>query len=141
MIDVVREPVKIEAVLRAVDDDASGGAVFFIGRVRDHNNGKKVTHIRYEGYVEMARSELGKIANAVSEKWPVQKIALVHRLGDLCVGEASIVIAVACAHRAQAFEACRYAIDMVKQRVPVWKKEFGPDGAFWAEGQVPNINI
>lgn len=139
MIEVTRAVIDIERILNAVEDGASGALVVFIGRVRNHANGKKISRIEYEGYETMITRELEKLRDAAGKRWPVKSMAIVHRLGSLEVGEASVVIAVACAHRAQAFEACRFAIDTLKKRVPIWKKEFGLDGATWVEGVMPEI--
>ena len=141
MIEITREKIDLEAVLRSVDDQSTGGVVLFVGRVRNHANGRAVTKMQYEGYDEMAKSELEKIAHSMQKKWPVAKCAIVHRLGMLELGEASVVIAVACAHRAQAFEACRFAIDTLKKTIPVWKKEFGTDGEWWVEGLKPETDL
>ena len=137
MVEITREKIDIERVLAAVDDDETGGLVFFVGRVRNRSNGRNVSQMIYEGYDEMAKSELIKIAAQATEKWTVKKIALVHRLGRLSLGDASVVIAVACEHRAQAFDACRFAIDRLKKRLPIWKKEYGEDGQWWVEGVKP----
>ena len=139
MIEVTREVIDIDRVLGAVDDETAGGVVVFIGRVRNHANGKQVQRLEYEGYEAMIVRELEKIRETASARWPVKRMAIVHRLGSLEIGEASVVIAVSCAHRAQAFEACRFAIDTLKKRVPIWKKEFGPDGATWVEGIMPEV--
>ncbi|MFQ5631042.1 MAG: molybdenum cofactor biosynthesis protein MoaE [bacterium] len=137
MIDVVREKIDIAKILQAVEDDSTGGVVFFVGRVRDHAGDHQVVRMEYEGYEKMAKAGLQKIADAVKHQWPVKKLAIVHRLGMLELGEASVVIAVACAHRSQAFAACQFAIDTLKKTIPIWKKEYGPDGASWVEGVVP----
>ncbi len=139
MIEITREKIDIERVLAAVDAPESGGVVTFIGRVRNHAAGRQVLRMEYEGYETMAQRKLEELAREVEKRWPVQRLAMVHRLGLLEIGEASVVIAVACAHRAQAFEACRFAIDQLKQTLPIWKKEFGPDGEVWVEGVMPKV--
>ena len=141
MIELTDAPIDVSHYLQFVEDGSTGGVVFFIGRVRDHSRGRKVSRMHYEAYPEMARREMQKIADKVKEKWPVVRLVIVHRFGELAVGEASVFIAVACAHRAQAFEACQYAIDTIKTTVPIWKKEFGPDGASWVEGNIPKPEI
>lgn len=138
MIEIVREKIEVEKILQAVEDNSTGGVVVFIGRVRDHANGRQVVAMQYEGYEKMAKAELQKIAAAVESQWPVKKLAIVHRLGMLELGEASVVVAIACAHRSQAFKACQFAIDTLKQSIPVWKKEFSPDSASWVEGVIPH---
>lgn len=138
MVQIVREKIDIGELLNAVEDHSTGGLVLFLGRVRDHADDRRVIRMEYEGYETMARAELEKIETQVRARWPVRQVAIVHRLGKLELGEVSVAIAVACAHRAQAFEACRYAIDTLKKTIPVWKKEYGPDGAVWVEGQIPD---
>ena len=108
-----------------------GGIDVFIGTVRNATQGKPVLRLEFEAYEKMALSEFNKIAQLAFEKWPVQKIAIHHRVGVLQVGEIPVVIAVAAAHRDAAFEACRYIIDTLKQTVPIWKKEIFEDGEVW----------
>ncbi len=109
----------------------SGGIDVFIGTVRNATKGKKVVHLEFEAYEPMAISEMGKIAEFALAKWPVHKILIHHRTGLLGVGEIPVIIAVSAAHRNAAFEACRYAIDTLKQTVPIWKKEVFEDGEVW----------
>ena len=103
----------------------------FIGTVRNATKGKKVTRLEFEAYEAMAIAEMEKIAKQAFEKWPLQKVLIHHRTGVLEVGEVPVVIAVSAAHRAAAFDACRYIIDTLKQTVPIWKKEFFEDGEVW----------
>ena len=110
---------------------ASGGIDVFIGTVRNQTKGKNVTRLEFEAYEPMALSEMEKIAVQAFEQWPVQKILIHHRTGVLQIGEIPVIIAVSAAHRAAAFEACRYIIDTLKQTVPIWKKEFFEDGEIW----------
>jgi molybdopterin synthase catalytic subunit len=109
----------------------SGGIDVFIGTVRNATKGKAVMRLEFEAYEPMAIAEIEKITQQVSEKWPVQKVLVHHRTGVLQVGEVPVIIAVSAAHRAAAFEACRYIIDTLKQTVPIWKKEFFEDGEVW----------
>ena len=139
MVDITHEKIDVDTVLRSVEDDRTGGVVFFIGRVRNHSDGHEVIRMAYEGYDALAKTELGKIEAEVRAKWPVRQMTIIHRLGMLELGEASVLIAVACDHRVQAFEACQYTIDTLKKRIPVWKKEYGPDGESWVEGCLPEI--
>lgn len=134
MIQLTDKPINPGDVLAQVGDDGSGGVVFFLGQTRDHSRGEKVAGLEYEAHESLALKQMEKIAAAARERWPVRAMAIVHRTGYLKVGEASVAIAVACAHRGEAFEACRFAIDMLKKTVPIWKKEFRPDGSFWVEG-------
>ena len=134
MIHLCSHPIDPLALLSSVEDKGSGGVVLFLGRVRDHSHGEKVIGLEYEAYEPMALRQMEKIAAEVHRRWPVRRLAMVHRTGHMEIGEISVAIAVACAHRAEAFEACRYAIDTLKHSVPIWKKEFRPDGSFWVEG-------
>jgi molybdopterin synthase catalytic subunit len=109
----------------------SGGIDVFIGTVRNATKGKKVIKLEFEAYELMAVAEMEKIAKQAFEKWPVQKVLIHHRTGVLEVGEVPVVIAVSAAHRAAAFDACRYIIDTLKQTVPIWKKEIFEDGEVW----------
>jgi molybdopterin synthase catalytic subunit len=109
----------------------SGGIDVFIGTVRDSTKGKKVIRLEFEAYEPMALKEMHKIAEQAFAKWPVQKLLIHHRTGVLQVGEVPVIIAVSCAHRDAAFEACRYVIDTLKQTVPIWKKEIFEDGEVW----------
>lgn len=109
----------------------SGGIDVFIGTVRDATKGRKVVRLEFEAYEPMALKEMEKIAKQAFEKWPVQKLVIHHRVGVLEVGEAPVVIAVSCAHRDAAFEACRFVIDTLKRTVPIWKKEIFEDGETW----------
>lgn len=109
----------------------SGGIDLFIGTVRNATKGKKVIKLEFEAYEPMAVAEMEKIAIQAIDKWPVQKVLIHHRTGVLEVGEVPVVIAVSAAHRAAAFDACRYIIDTLKQTVPIWKKEIFEDGEVW----------
>jgi len=109
----------------------SGGIDVFIGTVRDATKGKTVIRLEFEAYEPMALKEMTKIAEEAFEKWPVRKLLIHHRIGVLQVGEVPVIIAVSCAHRDAAFEACRYVIDTLKQTVPIWKKEIFEDGEVW----------
>ena len=109
----------------------AGAIVTFIGTVRDHGRGQAVTHLEYEAYAPAAELTMAQIGDEIRERWGIDHVAIVHRVGSLAVGEASVVISVASAHRDAAFEACRYAIERIKEIVPIWKKEHYADGAAW----------
>jgi molybdopterin synthase catalytic subunit len=126
------EPLRDE-LLDAVSCLESGAIVTFEGIVRADSRGKRVTHLFYEAFPEMAVPEMEKIAAESRRRWPIQGLVLVHRTGRLETGETSVFIAVAAAHRAEAFEACRFIIDSVKTTVPIWKREHYEDGAVWIE--------
>ncbi len=129
---VVTEPLSPDAIAAAVDDPGSGGVAIFSGVVRNQTGGRPVKFLEYEGHVPMAEAKLREIGVAVRARWAsIKRVAILHRLGRLEIGESSVLIAVSAAHRAEAFEACRYAIDTLKQTVPIWKKEHFEDGEVW----------
>jgi molybdopterin synthase catalytic subunit len=113
---------------------SDGAVVTFLGLVRNHNAGRRVQHLEYEAFEALALKAFARIAQEIAERWPDASLALHHRIGRLLIGEASIVIAVASAHRAVAYAACRYAIERVKQIAPIWKREFFEGGELWIEG-------
>jgi molybdopterin synthase catalytic subunit len=121
-----------EVADRVVGADA-GGLVTFVGNVRNHARGRSIQYLEYEAYPEMAEREMQKIADEAARRWPGTRVAIAHRTGHLEIGEAAVVIAAAAPHRAEAFEACRYAIDTLKQTVPIWKKEVASDGEYWVD--------
>ncbi len=135
MIKIQREDIDIEEILESVKSPASGGVVTFLGTVRDNAEGHSVAKMSIEVYEEMALKQLGAIESEAREKFGVLEIAVVHRYGDLEVGDNIVFIAVAAGHREEAFKACKYVIDELKQRVPIWKKETTPEGEFWVEGE------
>lgn len=135
MYQIVEHPIDATAVTAAVADPKSGAIVTFIGTTRDHNDGRSVTRLEYEAYPEMALTEMRKIGATAMERWPIATIAIVHRIGVVPIGEASVVIAVASAHRVAAFEACHFAIDRLKEVVPIWKKEHFDGGEVWIGSQ------
>jgi molybdopterin synthase catalytic subunit len=137
ILKITREPLDdaaVAALERAIEDAGDGGVVTFRGIVRDNSRGKRIRYLEYDAYPEMAEQEMAKIAAEVERRWQASHVAMVHRIGRLEIGECSVVVAVACAHRAEAFEACRYAIDTLKTTVPIWKKEVAEDGEEWIEG-------
>ncbi len=125
------QPLGLDEVVRAVSSRAAGGIATFTGIVREHSRGKQVRRLIYEAYVPMAERKMAEIARTIEHHIPGCAVAMVHRVGTLEIGEAAVVIAAAAAHRAQAFEACRLAIDRLKESVPIWKKEFYADGEQW----------
>lgn len=130
-LKISSEPLDIRSCIDWVMSGANGGIDVFIGTVRDTTKGKKVVRLEFDAYENMALSEMKKIADDAKAKWPVNKILIHHRTGILGVGEVPVVIAVSAAHRDAAFDACRYAIDTLKQTVPIWKKEVFEDGEHW----------
>jgi MoaE-MoaD fusion protein len=128
---VQSEPLDLAAVVAEVADPAAGAIATFVGTTRDHNRGRTVTHLEYDAYPEMAEAEMAKIADAVVEHHGVTRVAMAHRTGHVPIGEASVIIAVSAPHRGAAMDACREAIDTLKQTVPVWKKEVFEGGEEW----------
>lgn len=128
MIQLTRDVIDHLALTESVRRPGCGAVVSFLGTVRDLTDGKETVALDYEAYPGMAEKKLAEIERDVRERWPVGDIALVHRLGHLDVGEISVAVAVSCPHRHQAFEACRHAIDRLKELVPIWKKENWSDG-------------
>jgi molybdopterin synthase catalytic subunit len=134
---ITADVIHTDALLEAVAAPAHGASLLFLGTVRDHNDGRPVRGMRYEAYVEMAKRVLAEIV-AEAEAARLCSVAAVHRTGELQIGEVSVAIAAASAHRADAFEACRYVIEELKQRLPVWKHEHYTDGeSEWVEGTDP----
>ena len=130
-LKISNETLDINACIDSVMIPGCGGIDVFIGTVRNATKGKTVVQLEFEAYEKMALKEMNKIAEDILQKFPVQKIVMHHRTGILKVGEVPVIIAVAAAHRAAAFDACRYAIDTLKQTVPIWKKEVFEDGEVW----------
>jgi molybdopterin synthase catalytic subunit len=129
---VVTSPLSPDAAAAAVDHPGAGGIVVFSGVVRNETGGRPVKYLEYEAHGPMAEAKMREIGDTVHARWPgVKRVAMLHRVGRLEIGESSVLIAVSAAHRGDAFEACRYAIDTLKQTVPVWKKEHFEDGEIW----------
>jgi molybdopterin synthase catalytic subunit len=120
-------------VVSRVDGPEAGGIVSFVGNVRNHARGHAIEHLEYEAYPEMAEREMEKIANEAGKRWPGTRVAIAHRVGHLEIGDAAVVVVAASAHRDEAFLACRFAIDSLKLRVPIWKREVAIDGAYWVD--------
>ena len=129
---VLTQPLSPDAVAAAVDDPGAGGIAIFSGVVRNETQGRSVKFLEYEAHVPMAEVKMREIGQVIRARWPgVKRVAILHRVGRLDIGEASVLIAVSAAHRGEAFEACRFAIDTLKTTVPVWKKEHFEDGEVW----------
>jgi molybdopterin synthase catalytic subunit len=131
---ITTDPIDTQELVNAVQTPADGAVCVFYGIVREDSRNKKVRYLEYDAYPEMAEKKMRAILDEVHAKWPEQRAAIVHRIGTLGIGEASVVIAVGSPHRGESFEACRYVIDRVKQDVPIWKKEVFTDGEAWVEG-------
>ena len=140
MYRVVTEPISADALTEWVTVPEAGGVAIFLGVVRDHTAGRKVVALEYEAHTAMAEAKMAEIGETVIRRWPgVCRVAMVHRIGRLDIGEASVAIAVSAAHRREAIEACHFAIDRLKETVPVWKRELFEDGAVWVglQGESP----
>jgi len=133
-IALATTPLDVAALARLVEGPGHGAVTSFVGLVRNHNVGRVVTHLEYEAYEPLALKALERIASEASGRWPEARLAIHHRTGRLNIGEASVAIAAASPHRADAFAACRYAIERIKQIVPIWKHEYFEGGDVWIEG-------
>ena len=131
---ITDEAIAPGALYDEVRADGDGAVVTFAGVVRDHSNGRRTDHLVYEAYPPMAEREMAKIGEEAASRWEVDDIAILHRVGRLEIGEISVLVAVSSPHRGDGFSACRFAIDRLKQTVPVWKKEMSEDGEYWVEG-------
>jgi molybdopterin synthase catalytic subunit len=136
--ELVREPIRSHEITAALKAPSDGAVVVFDGIVRDNSRSRETLYLDYEAYEPMALKKMRAIGKMTHHKFPVGRVAIVHRLGRLQIGETSVLIAVSSPHRAAAFDACRFAIDTLKRTVPIWKKEYFRDGAVWAEGAVPS---
>ena len=135
LVQIVKEPIDTEKILNAVKSGGDGAVCVFDGIVRDNSRGRATLHLDYEAYEEMALRQMQMLREDTIARFGVREIAIVHRLGRLQVGETSVLIAVASAHRSAAFDACRFVIDTLKKTVPIWKREQFVDGAVWADGE------
>ena len=133
MSRLTERPIEPAELLAAVRRDGDGGLALFVGVVRDHNEGRRVTGLEYSAYIPMAEKEMDRIAAEIATAHPGAVVAFRHRLGGLSIGDVAVAVAAAAPHRAEAFAACRAGIEAIKARVPIWKKEFGPDGSSWVE--------
>jgi molybdopterin synthase catalytic subunit len=131
---VTSAPLDLAAMLRALDASGAGAVATFVGLVRDHNLGRRVLHLEYEAYEPLARRGLDLIVEEARGHWPAVRLMIHHRIGRMAIGEASVAIAAASPHRADAFAATRYAIERIKQIVPIWKHEYFEGGDVWIEG-------
>lgn len=131
MIELTDQPIDVQWVIGEASSDEAGAVSVFIGTVRNMTDGKRVVKLDFESYEKMAITEVQNIVEEAKDRWPVQKIAVVHRTGELVISDIAVCIAVSCPHRAEAFEACRFIIDTLKETVPIWKKEFFEDDEVW----------
>jgi molybdopterin synthase catalytic subunit len=131
MIEITSKPVSVQSVIDKVRKNSQGAVVTFVGTVRDNSEGKAVLYLEYEAYTEMAEKKIKEITSEINDRWGIKDVGVVHRVGRIELGEIVVVIAVGSGHRSEAFEACKYAIDRIKEIVPIWKKEFYADGSKW----------
>jgi molybdopterin synthase catalytic subunit len=136
---LVHEPIDPVALATVVRGNEDGAIVIFDGFVRDHSRNRRTLYLEYEAYEPMAFAKIQEIATHIHNQFPIHRVVIVHRLGRLEIGETSVYIAVSAAHRAAAFDACRFAIDTLKRTVPIWKKEYFEDGSVWADGELPTV--
>ena len=134
MFKVTDQPLSIDEAYAAVRRPDCGAVALFVGTVRDHHDGKKVVSLSYSAFNEMAEKEFAKIADEAATRWKIGATYLAHRTGKLEIGDASVVIAVSAPHRAEAFDACRHAIEALKKLAPIWKEEFYETGKAWVSG-------
>lgn len=130
-VAISTEALSLDRAVLAVSHAGAGAVVTFVGTVRNLNDGRPVTLLEYEAYESMARGEMSRIKAEIERELPGVRLAVFHRVGALRVGDAAVVCAASAPHRAEAFRACRLLIDRVKERVPIWKREHGPDGPYW----------
>ncbi|MGB2678661.1 MAG: molybdenum cofactor biosynthesis protein MoaE [Candidatus Acidiferrum sp.] len=137
LYELVLPAIDPATLVRHVRAGQDGAIVTFDGFVRDESHGRATRYLEYEAYEPMALAKMREIGAQIHEKFAIHRVAMVHRLGRLEIGETSVFIAVSAPHRAAAFDACRFAIDVLKRTVPIWKKEYFQDGAVWADGEIP----
>jgi len=138
VFQIVRQPIRPREIEEGMKAPEDGALVVFDGFVRNSFKGRQTLYLEYEAYEPMAYAKMRELGAEIRAKFPIHRLAIVHRLGRLEIGETSVWIAVSSPHRAAAFDACRYAIDTLKRAVPIWKKEFFVGGAVWAEGEIPS---
>ena len=138
LIALIRKPIETPEVIAQLKSPHDGAVVVFEGIVRNHSGNRATLYLEYEAYEPMAIAKMREIGAQMRDKFSIRRFAMIHRLGRLEIGETSVLIAVCSAHRAAAFDACRFGIDTLKHTVPIWKKEFFRDGAVWAEGEIPS---
>lgn len=135
MFRITRKAIGVQELVDFVTDPEAGAIVTFIGTTRNNNDGRRVIALDYEAYPEMAEKELARLGEEAKKRWNIQHMAIVHRIGPVQITEPSVIIAVSAAHRRDAFEACRFAIEEIKKSVPIWKKELFEGGEVWIGSQ------
>jgi molybdopterin synthase catalytic subunit len=134
LISITNNRLNLQEIMFELEDNSAGALSIFIGNVRNHGRSSNVSEIYYETYNEMAEEKMREIENEAQTKWGIKKLVAIHRIGNIKVGETSIIIGVSSEHRHEAFEACKYVINNVKTRVPIWKKEISKESQKWADG-------
>ena len=134
MIRITNNRLSLQEIMFELEDNSAGALSMFIGNVRNRGKSGNVSEIYYEAYSEMAEQKMREIENEAQTKWGIKKLVAIHRIGNIKVGESSIIIGVSSEHRHEAFEACKYIINNVKARVPIWKKEISKESQKWADG-------
>ena len=134
MISITNNRLNLQEIMFELEDNSAGALSIFIGNVRNHGRFGNVSEIYYETYNEMAQEKMREIENEAQTKWGIKKLVAIHRIGNIKAGETSIIIGVSSEHRHEAFEACKYVINNVKTRVPIWKKEISKESQKWADG-------
>ena len=134
MISITNNRLNLQEIMFELEDNSAGALSIFIGNVRNHGRFGNVSEIYYETYNEMAQEKMREIENEAQTKWGIKKLVAIHRIGNIKAGETSIIIGVSSEHRHEAFEACKYVLNNVKTRVPIWKKEISKESQKWADG-------
>ncbi len=137
IFQLVRQPIEPREIIESLKAPEDGAVVVFDGFVRNNSKGRRTLYLEYEAYEPMARAQMRRIAAEIRAKFAIHRLAIVHRLGRVEIGESSVLVAVSSPHRGAAFDACRWAIDALKRALPIWKREYYAGGAAWAEGQLP----
>jgi len=140
LYEITRDPISVEKVIQKVIRNEAGAITTFIGTVREWTNGKRTLFLEYEAYEKMAVKMLDKIGQEIKEKWPNVKCAITHRIGRLEISDIAVVIAISTPHRKDAYEANQYAIERIKEIVPIWKKEYSEDGEIWVGNQLETVS-
>jgi molybdopterin synthase catalytic subunit len=135
LIRITADPLEPQPFIEHVRRDESGAVALFLGVVRNNNLGRRVLHLKYDAYTEMAEKKLRQVAEEVTARWPITDIAIAHRTGRVEIGETSLLVVVSSPHRHEAFEACQQAVNRIKEVVPIWKKEVWEGGESWLEGE------
>ena len=146
LLAITRQPLRAEALAADLErqvqsrGEGCGGICTFLGVVRATHQGRRVRYLEYEAFEPLALKSFARIESEIAREWPAAAVAIHHRIGRLEIGDASVVIAAAASHRAEAFQACRYAIERIKQIAPIWKHEFFDDGEAWVEGATADVD-